>query len=104
MNKPEYTTKVLPIRFSKTFGSYCNYWGETSYGAVKDNEYYEHYLIEERPGYFTLGTLRGIVEPNAKKIKITCPWHCNVLLQPVDKNTLVCLDCNPYHKKYLGGK
>ena len=63
----------------------------------------ELYIRELDIGIYEIGSLRGGKVPNAKKIKVLCPYHEERYLEAVDSRTLFCAECAP-HKYVKNGE
>jgi len=86
---------VFPLYFSKVRNAYYNCYGEFKLETLKKYPSIEFAMSEERSGVFTLARVTDGKAPNAKRMKVLCPYHDQHLLQAIDSTTLVCTKCDP---------
>ena len=61
-------------------------------------------LSECRSGLFHLEGLSQEKVPAAKHLQIICPHHCQHELEAINRNTLICSQCDPRLAHIEGGQ
>lgn len=76
-------------------GAYRNTFGAISRNAALGDGRYDLCLTEQRSGLFALESISGGKVPNAKRMRVLCPWHDQHELRAINSDTLICTECDP---------
>ena len=95
---------IFPLQMSATDGKYHNYFAEFSEDSLIKDGSYEFGISECRSGLFHLEGLSQEKVPAAKHLQIICPHHCQHELEAINRNTLICSQCDPRLAHIEGGQ